>query len=460
MTDSSTIGASFRDPSGFLFTRNGKLYRQVNQGYKKDYDHLIASGLYDKLVSNKLLVRHTEVDIQAAIPSLSYKILEPERIPFISYPYEWCYSQLRDAALLTLRLQRIALKHEMSLKDASAYNIQFQNGKPLLIDTLSFEIHQEGSPWVAYRQFCQHFLAPLALMAKRDVRLGQFLRVYIDGLPLDLASRLLPFATRFNFGLTAHIHLHAQALLKYGDRRVEAPQQDRKMSKQSMLGLIDNIENTVKSLKWIPGGTEWENYYSLTNYTADGFSHKKEVVSQWIHHVNPRSLWDLGANNGFFTRLASERGIPSIAFDADPAAVEKNYLQMKAGKEQNMLPLLLDLTNPSPSIGWHGRERESFLERSPADMILALALIHHLAISNNVPMENLAKFFRDIGRWLVIEFVPKSDSQVQKLLRSRVDIFEHYTKDHFEREFEEHFVVHEKVSLRESERCMYLMERK
>jgi hypothetical protein len=460
MTDSQTIGASFRDPSGFLFTRNGKLYRQVNRDYKQDYDHLISSGLYEKLVSSKLLVHHAEVNIQAAIPSLSYKILEPERVPFISYPYEWSYSQLKDAALTTLRLQQFAIKYGMSLKDASAYNIQFHNGKPVLIDTLSFEIHQDGGPWVAYRQFCQHFLAPLALMAKRDVRLGQLLRVHIDGIPLDLTSRLLPYTTWFNFGLTAHIHLHAQALLKYADKQVESPQQGRKMSKQSLLGLIDNIGNTIRKLKWNPGGTEWENYYSITNYTTEGFSHKNEVVSQWINRVSPRSLWDLGANNGFFTRLASERGIPSIAFDADPAAVEKNYLQMKAGKEQNILPLMLDLTNPSPAIGWHGQERESFLERSPADMILALALIHHLAISNNVSMEKLAKFFHDIGRWLVIEFVPKSDSQAQKLLRFRVDIFEHYTKDHFEREFEKHFVIHEKVSLKESERCMYLMEKK
>jgi hypothetical protein len=460
MKGSVTIGASFRDPSGFLFTRNEKLYRQVNLGYQKNYDHLMKSGLYEKLISNRLLIPHKEVDVQAAKPSISYKILEPEQVFFISYPYEWSFSQLKDAALITLTIQRLALKHGMALKDASAYNIQFHNGTPILIDTLSFELYQEGAPWVAYRQYCQHFLAPLALMAKRDIRLGQLLRNYIDGVPLDLASRLLPYSTRFNFGLMAHLHLHAQALAKYADRQIDAPKKNGRMSRQSLLGLIDNIKDTTRKLEWSPKGTEWGNYYSITNYTENAFSHKKEVISGWISRINPGSVWDLGANNGFFTRLASERGIPSIAFDADPVAVEKNYIHMKKIKEQTILPLMLDLTNPSPAIGWHGQERKSFLERSPADMILALALIHHLAISNNVPLEKLANFFHDLGRWLVIEFVPKSDSQVQKLLASRDDIFEQYTNEDFESAFGERFIIHEKVNVRESDRHLYLMERK
>ncbi|HEY5731589.1 MAG TPA: hypothetical protein VIS72_16190, partial [Anaerolineales bacterium] len=348
----------------------------------------------------------------------------------------------------------------MALKDASAYNIQFHKGKPILIDTLSFEIYEEGRPWVAYRQFCQHFLAPLALMAKTDIRLSQLLRVHIDGLPLDLASRLLPNKTRFDFGLMAHIHLHAQALLRYANKPPTTPQQGRGMSKQSLLGLIGNIENTVSKLEWKPAGTEWGDYYAITNYTDAAFTQKREIVSEWMNRVSPLSLWDLGANNGFFTRLASDKGVNSIAFDGDPAAVEQNYRKLKADNEQSILPLLLDLTNPSPSIGWHERERESFLARSPADMILALALIHHLAISNNVPLQHLANFFQDIGRWVVIEFVPKSDSQVQKMLKTRVDIFENYSESEFENAFKKYFVIHEKVDIRESTRHLYLLEKR
>jgi hypothetical protein len=454
------LDSSFRDPSGFLFTHDDILYRQVNQLYKSEFTRLMESGLYEKLVKAGLLIPHTEVDIQSAEPSTAFKVIQPERIPFISYPYEWAFSQLKDAALLTLSLQKRALKFGMSLKDASAYNIQFRNGKAILIDTLSFEIYKEGVPWIAYRQFCQHFLAPLALMAHVDVRLNQLLRVYIDGVPLDLASRLLPIRTRFNFGLLTHIHLHAGAQRRYADKVVTTPKSGSGMTKQSLIGLIENLENTVKNLAWKPSGTEWGNYYEITNYTDAAFEHKKELVSEWIARVNPSLVWDLGANTGVFSRLASEHGIPTVSFDIDPAAVEQNYRQVKSAKEKNILPLVLDLTNPSPALGWHNRERESFMNRAPAGMVFALALIHHLAISNNVPLPQLADFFHDVGHSLVIEFVPKLDSQVQKLLASRQDIFDHYNLPEFEAIFGQRFDILEKIQVRESERFIYLMRRK
>jgi hypothetical protein len=460
ISSNKQLGASFRDPSGFLFTRDENIYRQVNQSYVEEYRRLMESGLYEKLVKARFLVPHTEVGIPAPDPSIGYKIIQPERIPFISYPYEWAFSQLKDAALATLSLQKRALKFEMSLKDASAYNIQFQNGKPLLIDTLSFEIYQEGQPWVAYRQFCQHFLAPLSLMAYVDIRLGQLLRVYIDGVPLDLASELLPTRTRFNFGLLTHIHLHASAQRRYAGAAVKQPAAGKGMNKQSMVGLIESLESTVKKLNWKPAGTEWGNYYEITNYSDAAFEHKKELVSKWLDQSNPGSVWDLGANTGVFSRLASGREIPTVSFDIDPAAVEQNYRQVKSSKERNILPLVLDLTNPSPAMGWHNRERESFSGRAPAGMIFALALIHHLAISNNVPFPQLVDFFHDLGQWLIIEFVPKSDSQVQKLLASRLDIFDHYTRDDFENVFRQRFDVIEAVQVQESERFIYLMRRK
>src|ERR1043165_5499796 len=217
----------------------------------------MESGLYEKLVKAGLLIPHIEVDRSPAeseaVQAAAYKILQPERVPFISYPYEWSFGQLKDAALATLSIQRRALKVGMSLKDASAYNIQFVRGKPVLIDTLSFEIYKEGQPWVAYRQFCQHFLAPLALMALRDVRLSQLLRVYIDGVPLDLASELLPSKTRFNFGLLTNIHLHASAQKRYSGTEVKS-RAATTFSKQAMIGLIDGLDSAVRKLDWKPGG--------------------------------------------------------------------------------------------------------------------------------------------------------------------------------------------------------------
>jgi len=450
------LSASFRDPSGFLFSRDGVLYRQVNHKYEQEYTRLMESGLYEKLVKVGLLVPHLEVDQEPAEKEAALKVIQPERVSFISYPYEWSFGQLKDAALTTLSIQKRALKQGMSLKDASAYNIQFVRGKAALIDTLSFALYKEGQPWVAYRQFCQHFLAPLALMALKDVRLSQLLRVYIDGVPLDLASELLPLSTHLNFGLLTHIHLHAGAQKKYAGEEVKS--RGGSMSRQALTGLIESLESTIKKLEWKPGGTEWGNYYDITNYSDAAFEHKKQLVSEWTKRLQPAQVWDLGANNGVFSRVASDGTSYVVSWDIDPTAVEQNYRQVKVEKNDKLLPLLLDLTNPSPAIGWANRERDSFGARGPADMALALAVIHHLAISNNVPLSQLADFFAETTKWLVIEFVPKSDSQVKKLLASREDIFPTYTREGFEAAFKKRFKIHEAVSVNESERVLYLLE--
>ena len=462
MKNNENHSASYRDPSGFLFTHEGVLYRQVNQSYQTDYDLLMKSGLYDRLVKSKKLIPHTEVDVSPSRPELAHKIIQPIRVGFISYPYEWCFSELQDAALLTLSIQKTALEQGMSLKDASAYNIQFYSGRPILIDTLSFETYQEGSPWIAYRQFCQHFLAPLALMAYQDVRLSQLMRVYIDGIPLDLASELLPARSRLNLGLTAHIHLHASAQKKYSDIPEQALTQSkgRSMSKMSLVGLIDSLHSTVSGLKWEPKGTEWGDYYDSTNYTRAAFDRKMEIVKMFLDKAQPGQVWDLGANTGVFSRLAADKGILTISSDIDPAAVEKNYQETRQKKETNLLPLVLDLTNPSPAIGWKNAERDSFIERGPVDAVMALALVHHLAISNNVPLPDLAEFFAQLGRWLIIEFIPKEDSQVQRLLATREDIFPQYTQAGFEAAFQPYFELRECLPMEGSHRVMYLMERR
>ena len=452
-----TVGASFRDPSGYVFISGGVLYRQVNLIYQDNYDRLIESGLYQSLVDAGLLIPHQEVDVGPLDASSCYKIIQPEPVGFISYPYEWSFSQLKDAALTTLKIQKKALEHGMTLKDSSAYNLQYHHGRPVLIDTLSFEVYQEGQPWVPYRQFCQHFLAPLSLMVYRDIRMGQLLRVYIDGLPLDLVSSLLPWKTRLVFPLYIHIHLHASSQKRYSAKPVDAT---RKMSRVSLLGLIDSLESGVKRLRWSPMGTDWSTYYDEHNYTPAGLEDKKRIVAGFLDQIGPKSVWDLGANTGLFSRLASDRGIPTIAFDIDPGAVEQNYRTSRKNHEKQILPLLSDLTNPSPGIGWENRERHSLLERRPVDTIFALALIHHLVISNNVPMDRLASFFHNLGHWLVIEFVPKSDSQVQKLLASRQDIFTDYNLETFEAVFTRYFKIHQRQDILNSERKLYLMEKR
>ncbi len=459
--DQTKEQASFRDPSGFLFYQSETLYRQVNQAYRADYDHLMQSGLYDRLIDQGLMVPHREVeDVAPPNPDVAYRVIRPEPVDFVSYPYEWCFAQLRGAALTTLRLVRAGLDHGMLLKDASAYNLQFHQGRWRLIDTLSFEVYREGEPWVAYKQFCQHFLAPLALMAYRDVRLHRMSRLFIDGIPLDLTADLLPFRSKLHFGLLTHIHLHARSQKQYADKAVKRDDIKGKVSHQALVGLLDSLRSTVKGLSVRTDTTEWSRYYEETNYSEAAFEEKKKIVSAFIERISPECVWDLGANTGAFSRLASSRGIFTVAFDVDPGAVAQNYIRMRQKREINLLPLVMDLTNPSPGLGWGHEERQSLLSRGPVGMVLALALVHHLAISNNVPLSKLAEFFHTISAALVIEFVPKSDSQVQRLLQSREDIFDQYTADGFEAAFTPYFEILEKSQVLDSKRILYLMKAK
>lgn len=452
------VEASFRDPSGFVFRRDGVVYRRVNPAYRAHYDRLHDSGLYETLVRAGQLVRHEEVSSDNDDAEGAYRILRPQQVPFVSYPYEWCFSAFKDAALATLDIQLAALARGMTLKDASAYNIQFLEGRPVLIDTLSFEIREAGDPWIAYRQFCQHFLAPLALMAHVDIRLGQLLRSYIDGIPLDLAARLLPTRSRINPSLLVHVHLHAASQKRYADAGTKTRgRRAVSVSERGIEGLVRGLRGAVSRLRWKPPRTEWADYYAGTNYTDAAAGRKAQAVSSMLAAVAPRRVWDLGANTGRYSRIAADHGASVVAFDVDPAAVEANYRQVKSNEETRLLPLLLDLANPSPGTGWRNRERPPVQERGRPDALLALALIHHLAISGNVPLDGVARLFRELGGALVVEFVPKSDSQVQRLLASREDIFTDYHREGFEAAFERHYRIEQRVEIPESERAVYLM---
>ena len=395
MTD--RIPGSFRDPSGFLFRRDGVLLRQVDARYAEAFEHAKSSGLFEELIRTKALVGHEEVDTALAASSDAYAVLKPELLPFVSHPYEWCFGQLRAAALHSLEVQRRAMAHGMTLKDASAYNIQFVGHQPVFIDTLSFEIYREGEPWVAYRQFCQHFLAPLALAAYRDVRLLDLLRTCIDGVPLDLAATLLPRRSRLRPSLYAHLHLHARFQERHADAGREGGEVKKaEVSERGLQGVLASLESAIQALPFELPKTEWGDYYSDTNYSDASFEAKRGAVAAAVEAAQPKLVFDLGANTGAFTRLAAERGAFAVAFDIDPVAVEKNFLEGQQGRDEKILPLHQDLTNPSPSIGWHLNERESLVDRGPADTVMALALIHHLAISNNVPLDVLVRFFADV----------------------------------------------------------------
>lgn len=450
--------ASFRDPSGCIFFRDGVLHRTVCRSYQKHYDHLMHSGLYQKLVEQNRLVAHEEVDFYDS--ANVYRVLKPQQVQFISYPYEWSFHQLQDAALLTLDVMSEALKWGMVLKDATAFNVQFDLTRPIFIDTLSFESYNEGEPWVAYRQFCQHFLAPLALVAHVDTRLQALLLKHIDGIPLDLTAKLLPWRTRFNFGLASHIHLHAKMQSRHDDDARRSSARTAKLSKISLLALLDQLRSTVSNLQFSYPKTQWGEYYSDTNYSETAQTHKHDSVKAFLSQVQGKTLLDLGANDGRFSALGLDFGYRVIATDMDPVAIDKLYKRSRSQGLQNILPLVVLLDNPTPALGWQHDERASFAERFKCDVVMALALIHHLAIGNNVPLAKIAEFFSTLGHHLIIEFVPKSDSQVQRMLATREDVFAEYSAEGFENAFGNFFQIVEKLQIEDSERSIYLFMKK
>lgn len=458
----SPVSGSFRDPAGFLYRSQGRLLRQVNPVGEADYQLLMDSGLYQALVNKGWLIRHKEIGLDSAADEQAIRVLKPALIPFISYPYEWSFSQLKDAALLTLRIQMAALEKGLSLKDASSYNVQFLDGRPVFIDTLSFEPYKEGLPWVAYGQYCRHFLAPLALADMVDIGLLKLLRANIDGLDLGLTSKLLPKKTLLKPAILSHLHLHAKSQKKYAETDPAQAKKatSRPLSKKAMLGLVDNLISTTLNLGWKPEGTEWADYYNMDSYTDSGEAHKLKVVEELIGRVGPRSAIDLGANTGRYSRLASRAGAVTVASDIDPAAVEKNYLAVKASEEKNLLPLVMDLANPSPSLGWAGEERMSLDGRGPLDLVLALALVHHLSITNNVPFPGVAEYLSSLGQTAIVEFVGPEDKQVGRISANRRDDLSWYNRENFEAGFETCWNIREKIEISDSVRVIYLLRKK
>ena len=309
----------------------------------------MRSGLYDALVREQVLVPHKDMGAPLGQPLAT--LIKPERVPLVSYPYEWCFSQLRDAALVTLRAARMALAHGMVLKDASAFNVQFLRGRPVLIDTLSFAPYG-GGPWIAYRQFCQHFYAPLLLWSATDPRLSRLSQTFIDGVPLSLTSKLLPRRSWLRAGPLFHVHLHAKAERRFAGRAPDAPTQKSTATRDGVSTLLDSLERAVTATHWTPR-SDWAAYYDeRPSYSAETFTRKNDVVSAWLSRLRPATVWDLGANTGQFAKIAARLGAATAAFDVDPACVETLYREVRAEKMESLLPLLSDLTTPSPAIGW------------------------------------------------------------------------------------------------------------
>lgn len=447
--------ASYRDNSGFVFRHNGIVYRYVQPVYQPHYDQLMSSGLYDELVKQNRLIAHQEIAATNDFGFTGGKILQPEQLPFISYPYEWSFDMWKDAALLTLQIAGTAIKKGMILKDATPFNIQFCKGRPVFIDTLSFEIYEAGKPWIAYQQFCECFLGPLLLMHYCHPDTQRLFTVYPNGIPMAVLVSLLPKRSKWNMNAFLHVHLQA----RLAGRGAQNRKSENNFSRQKLEILLKGLEGFVQKLSPKKVKTTWDDYYTGTILGNEYLQAKTLLVQAYSKAIDFHTVIDLGANDGHFSRLFEKEKMV-IATDADTNCINELYGQIKKEGRQNILPLVNDLTTPSPAIGWANAERESITGRLKANLVLALALVHHLAIAKNVPLPLIADWLQQMGEHLIIEFVPREDEKVQLLLQNRADIFDGYNPEQFKLSFEKHFHILQEAQVGNTGRRLFLMKRR
>jgi hypothetical protein len=459
MTMAARHPASYKDPAGFVFASNGQYYRQVNQVYAPDYDLLMQSGLYQQLVNQGWLLPHTETaDPAPEAESGAYKILLPQQLPFISYATEWSFGQLKAAALLTLRIMQAAMQKGMILKDATPYNVQFVKGSAVFIDTLSFEKYDEAKPWVAYRQFCETFLYPPLIEYYTGMPVHKTAVAYPDGIPAAIAARLLPRRTRFKMSVWMHVFLPASVAARQQPTNTK-PARAAAFNRRKMDNLISHLLLVTEKLTMKPQ-TTWSDYYTHTILGGDYLKKKTEAVRHLLGGAQYNTLLDLGCNDGVFSRLAENFARRVIAADSDAGCIHNLFLSFAAAPVVNMHPLIFDVAQPAPATGFMNRERSSALQRMQADMVLALALVHHLCVGGYLGFSDVAQLLAQLAPELVIEFVLQEDEKVQQLLRQSIRNFGWYTQPNFESAFTQHFKILQCITLIEGKRILYKMVRK
>ncbi|MCK8480135.1 class I SAM-dependent methyltransferase [Psychroserpens algicola] len=456
MPTTNRHSSSFRDPSGFIFIDQGLIKRSISPLYFEQYHTLKSSGFFKKLHSAGLLIAHDEIEA-----SDSEIIIQPEQIPFYTYPYEWSFNQYKEAALLTLKIQKFALDHGFSLKDASAFNVTFHKGKMVFVDTLSFDFYQENTPWRAYKQFITHFFGPLILAKYNGTETLKLIHSFIDGIPTKMLASMLPYKTKLNPFLYTNIHL----LASYENKHKEDYNGQTKaasLSKKAQLNLIKGLYNYIKKMD-LNEASEWGNYYDKTNYEKAAFDQKANIINSWVKPLQAKTIIDIGGNDGTFVRKIDHEFETALVCDIDNTAVDTNFKTLKQQNETYMLPFIFDVLNPSANIGFNNKERDSFLKRITSfqpDVTMGLAVIHHMTLSGNIPFKLSAQFFASFSKCLIIEFPKRNDSWVQRLLNTKGEFkshFDFYSIENFETSYSVFFKIEEKIEIYTSERVIYLL---
>jgi hypothetical protein len=454
MSTRQSLPSSYRDPAGFMIVDDMVFKRVITPVGLDDYQCYTASGLHRELVREGCVLDHREEPAPREEAGWS-KVLIPEQLGFISYPYEWSFDELKDAALLTLEIEERALAHGMSLKDASAFNIQFRGARPVFIDTLSFE-RADGGAWVAYEQFCRQFLGPLLLMLYVSGDANRDLKAELEGFSLERISRALPLRTYWRAGPLLHIHLHRRAAT--GERAARQAAGSPRLAARKPL--VESLRRAVERLRPPAGSREWTGYFEESRfYPRESQLSKFNSVVELARRLNPALVFELGSNTGAYSQALAERGATCIAFDQDGTCINRLYLEERGKSASTVLPLVMDLSNPSPGLGFGLNATLSLFERAQADLVLALALVHHLRVTALLSFRRIAECLARLGRWLLIEYVPADDPAVRLLMGSRSG-FEDYQLPVFLASFEGGYWLRDRRQVAGTGRVLYLFERR
>ncbi|MEM6530149.1 MAG: hypothetical protein AAF653_17745, partial [Chloroflexota bacterium] len=384
-----------RDRTGLTFTQKGRILREVSRDHAEHYDRLMDGGLYKTLVNNRLMVAHVERGLKFAVTAEAYRVINPRAVSLETYPYEWGFSQFKVAALHVLKIAQAALDHNMLLSSVAPRSVQFENGVPIWTDTLAFIIYREGMAWAAYQQFVQQYVAPLALMARVDVSMGQLLQVYPNGIPLDFASAALPGRTRINFGLMSHIHMSTRLARNTG-----------RVSKSDLHTQLDSLYETVESLNWTATTPLWDKSLADVMQNEGTFDQRHRFLRDALNETKANTVWDMNAGAGVYARIAArEFGAAVIAMNDTAEMTELLWHDLTEDERQHVLPLVIDWANPSPGLGWANRERRSIAARANADLLVCMGLVHRLALNSGVTLPAMAAAFARLAPSLVVEFV-------------------------------------------------------
>jgi SAM-dependent methyltransferase len=454
------VSGSFRDRDGRVYRDQDRIIRGLGSSALDNHLKLEQTGFYQALLeSGKIigtrLLPDAENPLPAEIKSQWAGFLEHEAVPVISYPYEWSFGMLRSAALLQLDLVDQAISNGFALKDATPYNIQFVDRKPVFIDIPSFEPLQEGQPWTGYRQFCEMFLFPLLLQSYKNTHFQPFMRGSIDGIDVQAASALFGFRDRFRKGVLSHVWLQAKLDRRYGgsSQNVRSDLKSAGFNRELILVNVRKMKKLVQRMKWEAAGSEWGDYAEFHNYSEQDHRLKEDFVRQAIEMADPGTVWDIGCNTGQFSMVAAPLCRQVVAMDIDHVAVERLF--QNPDMPDNVLPLLQNVSDPSPNWGWKNAERTDLQSRSKPDLVLCLALIHHVVITANIPLAEFIEWLAQLTDNLVIEYVSRKDDKVETLLRNKDDKYTDYSRESLLASLEKHFAIERQMDVNNGERTLF-----